>query len=141
MYLRSDQQSLWYIYPKRLTISTFGIRSATIHRYRYSKDVVPMSGLQPRPKGTSSFLWDPNPDSGTLTQTELGTQTLQSSCIRSTVSIRSRISPWYPRRDSNPDLKELGPFSGTPTRILGLQPGFNSLSGIRSCISLVKNRK
>ena len=25
-------------YPKRLTISTFVIRSATIHRYRYSKE-------------------------------------------------------------------------------------------------------
>ena len=28
-----------HFYPKQLTISTFVIRSATIHRYRYSEEV------------------------------------------------------------------------------------------------------
>ena len=42
-------------------------------------------GAPTRPKGTQFFLWDSNPESRTLTQPELGSQTL----ILSTVSLVS----------------------------------------------------
>ena len=73
-------------------------RMCNVFKIRSTVSLVPTSGLQPdlkelgpfsgtptRPKGTWSFLWDSNPDSRTLTQTELGSQILQS----------------YPRKDSN----------------------------------------
>ena len=105
MYLRSDQQSLVPtsgLQPDLKELGTFSgtptriLVTLTTNQRPYSgtttqTDVGTLtqtelsSGTPTRPKGTWSFLWDSNPDSRTLTQTELRSQTL----IPSTVSLVS----------------------------------------------------